>query len=224
MKNKKKLRMWENRMVRYAIFLYEYLILEKPRGLDFTMRDTRLFRYSKGKYHGYSKTDEKHLNTIFWTLDYSRSRKLLDVGCGKGVILKEAAGFPFEKISGIEIQPELVKTAEKNLKLLKLQDRAFCMRADAETFDGYGDYNVFFFFNPFSEEVFQKVIARILQENRDKTEELIFIYHNPQFIDALEKGIREEWAAGKHSSQISRSVLHDSRKDYDTVILRLRRE
>ena len=141
MKNKKKLRMWENRMVRYAIFLYEYLILEKPRGLDFTMRDTRLFRYSKGKYHGYSKTDEKHLNTIFWTLDYSRSRKLLDVGCGKGVILKEAAGFPFEKISGIEIQPELVKIAEKNLK-----------------------------FNPFSEEVFQKVIARILQEDRDKTE------------------------------------------------------
>ena len=44
MKNKKKLRMWENRMVRYAIFLYEYLILEKPRGLDFTMRDNRLFR------------------------------------------------------------------------------------------------------------------------------------------------------------------------------------
>ena len=78
--------------------------MERPRGLDFTMRDTRLYQQSAGKYHGYSKTDEKHLQEIFQTLDFSRCRNLLDVGCDKGVVLKEAAKFPFERIAGIELQ------------------------------------------------------------------------------------------------------------------------
>lgn len=102
-----------NRFQRYLIFLGEYLFLERPRGLDFTMRDTGLYQKSAGKYHGYSKTDERHLREIFASLDFSRCRRLLDVGCGKGVVLKEAAKFPFEKIAGIELQEELVKTAEK---------------------------------------------------------------------------------------------------------------
>ena len=75
-----------NRLRRYLVFLGEYLFMERPRGLDFTMRDTRLYQQSAGKYHGYSKTDEKHLQEIFRTLDFSRCRKLLDVGCGKGVV------------------------------------------------------------------------------------------------------------------------------------------
>ena len=47
-----------NRIRRYLVFLGEYLFLERPRGLDFTMRDIGLYQKSAGKYHGYSKTDE----------------------------------------------------------------------------------------------------------------------------------------------------------------------
>ena len=83
MKRNWKIRMGKWR--RYFLFLGEYLFLEKPRGLDFTMRDTRI----------------------------------LDVGCGKGVVLKEAAGFPFERIAGIELQEGLVETAERNFRILK---------------------------------------------------------------------------------------------------------
>ena len=122
---------------RYLLFLGEYLFLEKPRGLDFTMRDIRLYRKSAGKYHGYSKTDEKHLREIFRSLDFSRCRRLLDVGCGKGVVLKEAARFPFERIAGIELQKKLVETAERNFRILGLADRISCLQADAEEFDGY---------------------------------------------------------------------------------------
>ena len=112
-----------NRFQRYLIFLGEYLFLERPRGLDFTMRDTGLYQKSAGKYHGYSKTDEGHLREIFTSLDFSRCRRLLDVGCGKGVVPKEAAKFPFEKIAGIELQEELVKIAEKNFRILGLEKR-----------------------------------------------------------------------------------------------------
>ena len=136
-----------NRLRRYLLFLGEYLFMERPRGLDFTMRDTRLYQQSAGKYHGYSKTDEKHLQEIFQTLDFSRCRNLLDVGCGKGVVLKEAAKFPFERIAGIELQEELVRTAGKNFRILGLEKRISCMQADALDFDGYGEFDVFFFFS-----------------------------------------------------------------------------
>ena len=39
-----------NRIRRYLVFLGEYLFLERPRGLDFTMRDIGLYQKSAGKY------------------------------------------------------------------------------------------------------------------------------------------------------------------------------
>ena len=204
-----------NRLRRYLLFLGEYLFMERPRGLDFTMRDTRLYQQSAGKYHGYSKTDEKHLQEIFRTLDFSRCRKLLDVGCGKGVVLKEAAKFPFERIAGIELQEELVKTAGKNFRILGLERRISCMQADALDFDGYGEFDVFFFFNPFSEEVFGRVIDRIL-ESRKSDGPLTFIYHNPRYLDALEERLKR---AASGPEQVRKVMLHDKRKNYDTCIL-----
>ena len=204
-----------NRLRRYLVFLGEYLFMERPRGLDFTMRDTRLYQQSAGKYHGYSKTDEKHLQEIFRTLDFSRCRKLLDVGCGKGVVLKEAAKFPFERIAGIELQEELVRTAGKNFRILGLDGRISCMQADAVDFDGYGEFDVFFFFNPFSEEVFGRVIDRIL-ESRKSDGPLTFIYHNPRYLDALEGRLKR---AASEPEQIRKTMLHDKRKNYDTCIL-----
>ena len=204
-----------NRLRRYLVFLGEYLFMERPRGLDFTMRDTRLYQQSAGKYHGYSKTDEKHLQEIFRTLDFSRCRKLLDVGCGKGVVLKEAAKFPFERIAGIELQEELVKNAGKNFRILGLERRISCMQADALDFDGYGEFDVFFFFNPFSEEVFGRVIDRIL-ESRKSDGPLTFIYHNPRYLDALEERLKR---AASGPEQVRKVMLHDKRKNYDTCIL-----
>lgn len=204
-----------NRLRRYLVFLGEYLFMERPRGLDFTMRDTRLYQQSAGKYHGYSKTDEKHLQEIFRTLDFSRCRKLLDVGCGKGVVLKEAAKFHFERIAGIELQEELVKTAGKNFRILGLERRISCMQADALDFDGYGEFDVFFFFNPFSEEVFGRVIDRIL-ESRKSDGPLTFIYHNPRYLDALEERLKR---AASGPEQVRKVMLHDKRKNYDTCIL-----
>ncbi|HJA92197.1 MAG TPA: class I SAM-dependent methyltransferase [Candidatus Eisenbergiella merdipullorum] len=194
-----------NRFQRYLIFLGEYLFLERPRGLDFTMRDTGLYRLSDGKYHGYSKTDEGHLREIFESLDFSRCRRLLDVGCGKGVVLKEAAKFPFEKIAGIEIQKGLVRTAERNFRILGLEKRICCIQADAMDFEGYGEYDVFFFFNPFSEEVFESVIERIL-ESRKKDGPLTFIYHNPRYLGKLEELLRRAVPGGMH-----KTMLHDKK-------------
>lgn len=197
------------RLERYFLFTAQVLFLEKPRGLDFTMRDTGLFNRSEGRYHGYSKTNEKHLRDIFGRLDYSTERKLLDVGCGKGVVLKEASRFPFGKVAGIELQPELVRIARRNLNRLRLTDRVSCIQADAISFDGYGDYNVYFFFNPFSEEVMEKVMDRILESRGGRWQDAVFIYHNPRYLRILEERL----------PGAEKSMLYDRCKGYETCIL-----
>ena len=79
------------------------------------MYDTHLLRENNG-LHGYSKTNEKHIREIFHVLKINDEDSLLDIGCGKGCVLKEAADYPFKRIAGIDIDSRLIKIARKNFK------------------------------------------------------------------------------------------------------------
>lgn len=178
-----------NRLRRYKRYIrygLQYYLYEKPKGLDFTMRDMHLIEESGGVLHGYAKTNEKHLKEIFSTLDIKREDCLLDVGCGKGVVLREAARYPFGKIAGIDIDANLVKIARRNFKILGLTDRVHCAAANAMDYREYGNYNTFFFFNPFSQEIFQAVINEIILEN-DERRQIRIIYHNPVYQEVIEE-------------------------------------
>lgn len=198
------------RIRRYILFFVQYILYEKPRGLDFTMRDTRLYEKSGHLFHGYSKTNEKHIREIFQRLSFEDA-KLLDVGCGKGVVLKEATGFPFQRIAGIEIQQELVQIAKRNFKILGIEDRIECMQANAMDYDRYEDFNVFFFFNPFSRNVLQRVVDKIAESRNEMNSMVTVIYHNPRFLSVFEQ----------KTQILKKETLHDALKDYDTCILRV---
>lgn len=101
------------RYFRYCIFVVES-IFERIRGLDFTTRDLTLPNQTNGKFHGYSKTNEKHIRKLFDSLDWSYSRNFIDVGCGKGVVLREACRYPFKMVEGIEYSQEIASIAKKN--------------------------------------------------------------------------------------------------------------
>lgn len=135
--------------------------------------------------------------------------KLLDIGCGKGVVLRTASNYPFEKIAGIEIDERLAAIAVKNFQILGLEDRIKCQQADAAEFEGYGDYNVFFLFNPFSDSVMEKVVDKLTEISKKNS--LTIIYHNPVYIEIFEQ---------KGKVTIVKR-LHDKMKDYDTCIFRL---
>lgn len=198
------------RIRRYIIFIFQVLFIEKPRGLDFTMFDTSALQKTGGKFHGYSKTGEKHLREIFNLITKERDSKslsIIDVGCGKGVVLKEAAAYDFARIGGVELMPEIAEIAYKNMRILNLENRVELRCADATIFDGYEAYNVFFFFNPFSREIFEKVIDKISEAVADK--EILIIYHHPLFADIIEK------------FEMQRTdVLFDELKRYETYIYR----
>lgn len=187
----------------------QYFLLEKPRGLDFTMRDISMLKKSGGLYHGYSKTSEKHLQEIFGSITFTGGERLLDIGCGKGVVLRVASGYPFEKVAGIEIDERLTAIAIKNFRILKMENRVQCFQMDAAEFEGYGDYNIFFLFNPFSGTVMKKVVDKLKMVSEKSP--ITVIYHNPVYMELFEQ-------EGKVTIL---KRLYDKTKDYSTYIFRM---
>lgn len=198
------------RLKRYVMFGMQYFLWERPRGLDFTMRDTSLLKKSGGLYHGYSKTEERHLQEIFNSLDFNGRERLLDIGCGKGVVLRVASAYPFEKVAGIEIDERLTAIAENNFHILKMEDRVQCYQADAAEFEGYEDYNIFFLFNPFSATVMKRVVDKLTEVSAKNP--ITVIYHNPVCMELFEQ-------TGK-VTVIKR--LYDKTKNYSTYIFQFR--
>ncbi|MDO4293958.1 MAG: methyltransferase domain-containing protein, partial [Eubacteriales bacterium] len=135
--------------------------------------------------------------------------RFLDIGCGKGVVLREAARYPFVQVDGIELQAELVHTACQNFRILHLSGRVRCIQADAAEFSGYDHYDTFFLFNPFGEEILCRVAEKLAACAQQKP--LTVIYHNPRYLHVFER----------IEGFLILRRLHDPAKDYDTCIFRL---
>jgi SAM-dependent methyltransferase len=158
----KTLNIYFKRYLRYVQYFLSWLILEKPRGLDFSMRQKSVGISSKGN-HGYALTSRKAVKNILRDLPIGAGDSFLDVGCGKGGVLCFACEFPFGRIAGIEIEPRFVDIARRNVEVLQLRDRVEVIHADALIFEHYDEFNFFFFFNPFDPEIYGAVLARIFR-------------------------------------------------------------
>ena len=176
------------RYKRYFKYLCEYVFCERLHGLDFSMRDLSLYEQSGKVFHGYSKTDAETCNKI---LEYIISNfdfnhyDILDVGCGKGMFLREATKYPqCLRIGGIEIDERLVKIARRNFQILKLQDKVNVSLSNATEFEEYGGYNVFYFFNPFAKQIMEKVLYKIFSECKY---EFLIILYNPIYQCDIEQ-------------------------------------
>jgi 16S rRNA G966 N2-methylase RsmD len=148
------------RYLRYAEYFLTWLFLEKPRGLDFSMRAKAAGITAQGN-HGYALTSRKALTNILRRIPISEQDSFLDIGCGKAGVVCYASDFPFGKIAGIEVESWLVDIARKNVKILNLDKRANIIHEDALKFNGYGEYNVFFLFNPFDLDIYAMVLEKI---------------------------------------------------------------
>lgn len=87
---------------RYTKYRIRYIFKERLFGLDFTMRDKSLLKKTNGTMHGYSITPEEHIREILAHLDFTKCSAFLDIGCGKGLVLKIVSGGSFQSLGGIE--------------------------------------------------------------------------------------------------------------------------
>ena len=124
----------------------------------------------------YLPIDEKALVDAIGVLpDDPRALTFIDLGCGKGRALIVAANMGFKQVIGVEFAHELAETAKKNLEILGITN-AVVEHADAAEYDFPSGGIVVFLFNPFYEEVMQKVIANL---KRSLPKKVYVIYVNP---------------------------------------------
>src|SRR5689334_6043177 len=107
----------------------------------------------------------------------------IDIGSGKGRVPLMAAQYPFRRIIGIELLPELHRTAVSNVdKLRALNDlgrNIELLQMDANEFDFPLHPTVVYLFNPLPEESLEKFFIRLSASLEQKPREVWIIYHNP---------------------------------------------
>ncbi|PKO95946.1 MAG: hypothetical protein CVU14_11285 [Bacteroidetes bacterium HGW-Bacteroidetes-9] len=120
----------------------------------------------------------------------------VDFGCGKGRVLLIAKTFGFSEVRGIEFASELCEIARKNCSVFEtntgLNTPCRIIEADVTTYSINPDENVFFLFNPFDEEVLQKVISGISNSLKFRHRKVLIIYHFPKFINVFDRSMEYE--------------------------------
>ncbi len=114
---------------------------------------------------------------------HCKTLPFIDYGCGKGRALFVAEQCGFTKLIGIDIAKELIEQAQENVKhyVCKNKNTNFLFHLeDATTYDIPTQTAVFYFFNPFNQEVLLKVIQNIYQSILINNRKIYCVYINPQ--------------------------------------------
>jgi SAM-dependent methyltransferase len=185
------------------IYLYYFLRSASLRGLyntikiirseleyekQFGIKTAKLQKSESDEFFHYQGASYLVLFKIFDEIKKDTTNfEFIDIGCGKGraVFVAEYAGY--NQLKGIELRKELVEEAMKNLGLYKFKRPESTIEFICENALEYSYQDiptVYFFFNPFNEDVMDKVLSRILASSKSET---WFVYMNPLFREPFEK-------------------------------------
>ena len=132
-------------------------------------------------YSPYEPTPYAVLQRLADSGHIRRRDHLLDYGCGKGRVAFFMASVVGCRVTGIDHSPKLIDMAKENRRSSRLGDRVALVCALAEQYELH-DENVFFFFNPFSEKVFEGVVRRLMTREDGK---LILYYPSVEYTAFL---------------------------------------
>ena len=163
-------------ILRWGIQKFE-IYYEKILGLDFILvihpRDLGLDEnfVVRGTPSG-----NIYLTNILQDLNITDADSILDVGCSKGSAIRRMLAFPFQRVDGLEISEKLAVIAKENFIKLK-KENVSIYNVDARCFKHYGNYNFFYFYNPFPCFVMSDVIQEISKQVGNA--KITIIYNNP---------------------------------------------
>lgn len=144
-------------------------------------------------YNRYEPTEYEALEKLCEEYKLSSSDSVVDFGSGKGRLIFYLNNLFKCKVTGIEMNTYLYKQALNNKKnyleknKVNEEDINFVCTL-AEKYEIKQNNNRFYFFNPFSVEIFMKVIDNIIgsdYENKRKIE-LILFYPSEDYVFFLE--------------------------------------
>lgn len=157
-----------------------------------TVGDQKGFNHSL-HYHRYEPTPYLALEQLFNQYELKSSDRIVDFGCGKGRLNFYIHYLFNATVVGVEMNEsfyqEAVENRKKYLKRSKnSKDRIHlhCCLAEEYLIDLFD--NRFYFFNPFSIQIFMKIIKNILLsvEKSERVIELILYYPAKDYIYFLE--------------------------------------
>jgi len=137
-------------------------------------------------YYPYEPTPYDVLDLCFDKIEFEKNDRFIDFGCGKGrVPFYVNYRFHIETL-GIEMNERYVQDALKN-KVEYLKDHQLAnapvnfLYGKAEHYKIKPSDNIFFFFNPFSIQIFRKVIHNILNSQQKDPRKIYVILYYPSF-------------------------------------------
>lgn len=136
---------------------------------------------STANYSPYEPTPYSVLQRLADSGHVRRRDHLLDYGCGKGRVAFFMAGIVSCRVTGIDYSQKLIDIAKENRRTSRLGDRVTLRCCLAEQYEPQ-DENIYYFFNPFSEKVFEVVLRRLAERGSGK---LICYYPSEAYITWL---------------------------------------
>lgn len=165
---------------------YEELLNIKTTGEQTHYNDS--YHYNK-----YEATPYYALNSLFENYKINENDRIVDYGCGKGR-LNFYASYQFNcKVSGIEMNnyyfEECIKNKNSFLSTHNRNEKDICFfNCLAEEYDINDEDNIFYFFNPFSVQIFMKIVEKIISsvDNIKRDVSIILYYPTNEYIYFLE--------------------------------------
>ena len=130
----------------------------------------------------------------------------IDLGSGKGRALLLASEYPFRRIVGVELLPELHATAQANVAKFKSDAqkcRAIeCICGDAREYVFSDEPLVVYLFNPLPEAGLERAIANLEDSIRRNPRPVYVIYHNPLLEHVLARSAALKKVSGTHQYSV----------------------
>lgn len=149
---------------------------------------------------------------------------LVDYGCGKGRVGLYLAYQARCRSIGVERDPLLLEAARRNHRAAPFMqgpyaaDRVAFELADAAAYDPPQAADRFYFFNPFSVEVFAQVLERIRRSLADapRAAAVLLYYPDDTYLDLLEQ---TPWLAADPDARIDCRDLFGGGDPRETVLV-----
>jgi SAM-dependent methyltransferase len=152
-----------------------------------------------GIFHSlYQPTDPAQFQEMMAALPIDfRKFIFIDIGSGKGRALLMAAQYPFLRIVGVELMPELHEAAEENIGKFLSEGRSQVesfeaesvriesVLGDAREFELPREPLVIYLFNPLPKRAFSEVLDRLKRSLEECPRPVWVVYHNPVLENVL---------------------------------------
>lgn len=128
------------------------------------------------------------LNTLFNKYKVKNGSSLIDFGSASGRVCFYVDYFFNIKTTGIEIDKNIFNIAINNLNTYsKRKNKINFINEDVRDYKIKKEDNIFYFFNPFKFNIFEKIIKNIITNSNkyNKVSDILIYYNNISYINYL---------------------------------------